>query len=193
MEYILAGLTPLQCLMYLNDIIVFGTAFEDHLRQLECVLTKLAEAGLLLNPSKCHFACEYSGQLVSWDGIPPDLAIVDAVPHTHHQECHWNSPIAGPGYFLLMVCGRLLCHCWALTSNDKKKHKGVPLDTPITTIWCFTDLRGHKDWRRNVTDLCYWYCYCYCISYCTVIYCCMHAQYVCAQMVATLLAWLSAP
>ena len=61
MEYILAGLTPLQCLMCLNDIIMFGTAFEDHLRQLECVLTKLAEAGLLLNPSKCHFACEYSG------------------------------------------------------------------------------------------------------------------------------------
>ena len=68
MECILAGLTPMQCLIYLDDIIVFGTIFEDHLWQLECVLSKLAEAGLRLKPSKCHFACEqvqYLGHLIS--------------------------------------------------------------------------------------------------------------------------------
>ena len=58
MECVLAGLTPMQCLIYLDNIIVFGTTFEDHLQQLECVFSKLAEAGLRAKLSKCHFACQ---------------------------------------------------------------------------------------------------------------------------------------
>lgn len=30
MECVLAGLSPAQCLTYLDDIIVYGTSFEDH-------------------------------------------------------------------------------------------------------------------------------------------------------------------
>lgn len=58
MECVLAEITPMQCLIYLDDIIVFGATFEDHLRQLESMLSKLAEAVLRLKPIKCHFACQ---------------------------------------------------------------------------------------------------------------------------------------
>ena len=82
MECVLAGLTPIQCLSYLDDIIVFGTTFDDHLSHLEHVLTKLGEAGLRLKPSKCHFALpqvQYLGYLISKDGVQPDPSKVEAV------------------------------------------------------------------------------------------------------------------
>ena len=55
-ECVLAGLTGEQCLIYLNDIIVFSSTFEEHLRRLANVFTALREAGLKLKPSKCFFA-----------------------------------------------------------------------------------------------------------------------------------------
>ena len=82
MECVLAGLTPTQCLSYLDDIIVFATTFDDHLSHLEHVLTKLGEAGLRLKPSKCHFALpqvQYLGYLISKDGVQPDPSKVEAV------------------------------------------------------------------------------------------------------------------
>ena len=82
MECVIAGLTPTQCLIYLDGIIVFGTTFEDHLSHLEHVLTKLGEAGLRLKPSKCHFALpqvQYLGYLISKDGVQPDPSKVKAV------------------------------------------------------------------------------------------------------------------
>ena len=82
MECVLAGLSPAQCLIYLDDIIVYGTSFEDHLKHLEMVLTKLGEAGLKLKPSKCHFAqqqVQYLGHLISKDGVAVDPSKVEAV------------------------------------------------------------------------------------------------------------------
>ena len=82
MKCVLAGLTHTQCLIYFDDIIVFGTTFEDHLSHLEQVLTKLGEAGLWLKPSKCHFALpqvQYLGYLISKDGVQPDPSKVEAV------------------------------------------------------------------------------------------------------------------
>ena len=82
MECVLAGLSPAQCLIYLDDIIVHGTSFEDHLKHLEMVLTKLGEAGLKLKPSKCHFAqqqVQYLGHLISKDGVAVDPSKVEAV------------------------------------------------------------------------------------------------------------------
>ena len=82
MECVLAGLTPTQCISYLDDIIVFGTTFDDHLSHLEHVLTKLGEAGLRLKPSKCHFArpqVQYLGYLISKNGVQPHPSKFEAV------------------------------------------------------------------------------------------------------------------
>ena len=37
MELVLKGLTFDRCLVYLDDVIVFGSTFEDAIRNLECV------------------------------------------------------------------------------------------------------------------------------------------------------------
>ena len=40
MEYVLAGLSGARCLVYLDDIIVFSTPFEEHLQRLVSVFDR---------------------------------------------------------------------------------------------------------------------------------------------------------
>jgi len=82
MECVLAGLVGEECLIYLDDIIVFSTSFEEHLSRLTKVFQALQHAGLQLKPTKCHFACKevkYLGHIVSEKGIKPDANKVKAV------------------------------------------------------------------------------------------------------------------
>ena len=46
MELIMAGLSYEVALVYLDDIIIFGRAFEEHLNRLDHVLGQLKDAGL---------------------------------------------------------------------------------------------------------------------------------------------------
>ena len=54
MQHVLSGLHWSICLVYLDDIIVFGKSVEEHLDQLREVLTRLQNAGLIIKPSKCQ-------------------------------------------------------------------------------------------------------------------------------------------
>ena len=75
MECVLAGLTFEQCLIYIDDIIVFSATFPQHLERLRTVFEHLARAGLKLKPKKCHFArseIRYLGHIVSRDGVKAD-------------------------------------------------------------------------------------------------------------------------
>lgn len=80
MSTILAGLPGVQC--YLDDIIVYGKDKTEHDKQLNIVLTKLQNAGLRLNPSKCQFhlpELSYLGHSVSSEGLAPDDRHVKAI------------------------------------------------------------------------------------------------------------------
>ena len=82
MECVLAGLSGEQCLIHLDDIIVFSSSFEDHLVCLTSVLQCVREAGLKLKPIKCHFAMEqvtYLGHVISANVIHPDSSKTAAV------------------------------------------------------------------------------------------------------------------
>ena len=82
MECVLAVLTPMQCLVYLDDIIIFSSSFQEHLEWLSAVLTKLEEAGLCLRLSKCQFArkqVRYLGHIISSEGVTPDPDKIKAV------------------------------------------------------------------------------------------------------------------
>ena len=79
---VLAGLTGEQCLIYLDDIIVFSTTFYEHLRRLTNVFSALRTAGLKLKPSKCFFAqkeVHYLGHVVSATGVSPNPAKTEVV------------------------------------------------------------------------------------------------------------------
>ncbi len=82
MECCLAGLQWEQCMVYLDDVIVFSQTFDLHLQRLTNVFGRFRSNGLKLKPSKCKFAqtkVKYLGHVVSGDGICPDPTKIDTV------------------------------------------------------------------------------------------------------------------
>jgi hypothetical protein len=82
MSVVLEGLLPLRCLVYLDDVLVIGRSFEQHLENLEAVLEAICKAGLKLKPSKCHFAqssVDFLGFTISDSGLAPDSKKVEAI------------------------------------------------------------------------------------------------------------------
>lgn len=58
--------------LYLDDIVVFGKTFEEHFKNLNDVIDRLAQTGLKLKPKKCHFLkrkINFLGHVVSKEGI----------------------------------------------------------------------------------------------------------------------------
>ena len=53
MEFVLAGLQWQTCLVYLDDVIVYGRDFDEHLEWLRDVSHRFRQAGLKLKPSRC--------------------------------------------------------------------------------------------------------------------------------------------
>ena len=75
MENCMGNLHLNQCLIYLDDIIVYSSTLEEHINRLEAVFDKLSSAGLKLKPSKCEFfksEVKYLGHIVSSDGVKTD-------------------------------------------------------------------------------------------------------------------------
>ena len=55
LDCIFAGLSYEMSLLYLDDVIVFGRNFDEHLKQLELIFQRLAENGLIIKGSNCIF------------------------------------------------------------------------------------------------------------------------------------------
>ncbi|VUZ56485.1 unnamed protein product [Hymenolepis diminuta] len=75
MHQVLRDLTPKQCQVYLDDVIVFSHTITDHIARLKAIFTRLREAGLKLNPKKCKFlqtAVTYLGHTISKEGVHTD-------------------------------------------------------------------------------------------------------------------------
>ncbi len=82
MELVMKGLQWKTLLIYLDDLILFSSTFEEHISLLDEVLTRFTKAGLKLKPSKCDLFQEqviFLGHLVTSEGIKPDPAKVEAV------------------------------------------------------------------------------------------------------------------
>ena len=53
MHSLMEGLPGVLCVM--DDILIFGTARQEHNSQLQAVLKRLSSAGITLNSRKCEF------------------------------------------------------------------------------------------------------------------------------------------
>ena len=68
MQICLGNLHLQNCIIYLDDIIIFSMTLKKHLGRLRAVFEKLKEASLKLKPSKCEFfkyKLTYLGHFVS--------------------------------------------------------------------------------------------------------------------------------
>jgi transposase InsO family protein len=75
MAMVLQGLEWEKCLIYLDDILVFSTDFDQHLKDLTLVFDRFRTSNLKLKPSKCQFGkkhLKYLGHIISAEGVQPD-------------------------------------------------------------------------------------------------------------------------
>ena len=69
-------------LLYLDDIVVFSSTFQQHLERLEVVLQRLQHEGLKAKLSKCSFfqqEVRYLGHVISAEGVSTDPSKVEVV------------------------------------------------------------------------------------------------------------------
>jgi len=82
MDCVLCGLSYITCLVYLDDVIVFGQSFEEELSRLDEVISWLRSTKLKLKPSKCSLfqhSVEFLGHVVSAEGIAMQDAKISAI------------------------------------------------------------------------------------------------------------------
>jgi hypothetical protein len=77
------SITPKECLLYMDDIIVPGATFEENLQRLKHTLDRLLSAGLKLKPSKCVFfqtSVKFLGHMVN-----ASFNLLKAISHSSVQ------------------------------------------------------------------------------------------------------------
>ena len=82
MDIVLTGLKWNSCLIYLDDVVVFSSTYDEHLTQLNSVLTAIKEAGLRLKVNKCRFGetkLSMLGHIVEKNRVYPDPEKVRAI------------------------------------------------------------------------------------------------------------------
>ena len=127
MDLVLAGMQYQECLLCLDDVIVFSATFEEHLVWLWSMFDRLADAGLKLKSSKCHLCCQevrYLGHVVSSLVLQPDPNLVSTVqdypvPADVYQL---RSFLSLAGYYRRFICGfsQLAAPLFALLEQGKQ-------------------------------------------------------------------------
>jgi hypothetical protein len=82
MANVMTGLTWRQCLVYLDDLMLYTASFDEHLELLAEVFDQLRRANLYLRPDKCQFVrtkVSYLGHEVSNGKILPDKSKIEAI------------------------------------------------------------------------------------------------------------------
>lgn len=132
-------------LIYLDDIIIFSSTFNEHLERLQIIFDRLREHGLKLKPSKCQFVrkeVNYLGHLVSADGIRTDPEKISRVKEwprpTDRKEVLQFLGFAGYYRRYVKSYSSLAAPLYRLTSGDPRKKKRGTKKSPLpdqTFLW----------------------------------------------------------
>ena len=102
MEQCLGDMNLVECLIYLDDVIVFSTTVEEHLVRLRRAFERIRAHNLKLKPSKCELfrrRLKYVGHIVDEEGIHPDPGLVqdvlDTPPPQNYTEIRQFLGMAG--------------------------------------------------------------------------------------------------
>ena len=90
MDRVLQGLRWSRCLVYLDDIISFGTTFDDSLDNLTLIFERLRSYGLQLKSTKCHLfqsSVPFMGHFVGRNGLECDPKKIEDVKCWPIPDC----------------------------------------------------------------------------------------------------------
>lgn len=82
MNNILKGLINQICLVYMDDIIIFSSSLEEHLKNLKAVFSRIRESNMKIQPDKSEFLrkeVEFLGHIVTPEGIKPNKKKLAAI------------------------------------------------------------------------------------------------------------------
>ena len=82
MESVLQNLQWSSCLIYLDDVVIFGHNERELIERMDEVFSRLHAAGLKLKPQKCHLFArrtDYLGHVISAEGVFVSSEKVSAV------------------------------------------------------------------------------------------------------------------
>ena len=71
-----------KCVIYLDDILIYGRTINEHNERLRLVLNKIRQSGVKLSPTKCAFlrnSIKYLGHIISERGVETDPDKITAV------------------------------------------------------------------------------------------------------------------
>ncbi|KRY47195.1 Retrovirus-related Pol polyprotein from transposon 17.6 [Trichinella britovi] len=88
MDLTLTGLKWKKCLVYLDDIVIFGRTFQEHLNNLAEILQRIRQSGLKLKPAKCRLCAKeipFLGHIVYRDGVRTN-------PSKTEKVASWPTP-----------------------------------------------------------------------------------------------------
>jgi hypothetical protein len=80
----------IKCLVYLDDIVIFGETLQVHNEKLREVLGRMRKHNLKLQPDKCEFLRKevtFLGHVMTKDGVKPDEKKVEAVRNFPVPTC----------------------------------------------------------------------------------------------------------
>lgn len=75
MRAVMTGLQGICCMIFLDDVIIFGYDLEDHMSRIRTVFDRFMNNNLKMQPEKCTFLRKevgYLGHLITSEGIKPD-------------------------------------------------------------------------------------------------------------------------
>jgi transposase InsO family protein len=155
MHTVLRNENWVKCLIYLDDVLIFGKNIEEHDARLRSVLQKIREAGLKLSPEKCHLfqkEVAYLGHIVSSKGIQTSREKIEKVNNfrspSNGDELRSFLGLCGyyrryiKDYALIVAPLEKLC----LTTWTKKVKKNNQLKTPWNWTGMHEDIFKHLKW-----------------------------------------------
>ncbi len=90
METVLQGLHWKKCLVYLDDIVIFGRTSQELLHRMDDVFDRLFRAGLKIKPRKCRLfrrETEFLGHVISGEGVKVNPDKITAIKDWPVPEC----------------------------------------------------------------------------------------------------------
>lgn len=153
-------------IVYLDDVLVFGSTFEETLERLDMVLHRLHEFGLKIKPEKCHLMkreVKYLGHIVSEAGIstdPDKIAAVQSwkIPET---ETQLRSFLGLASYYRRFIQGfasiarplhALLGPTKKQMTKKKKKQPKTHDSRPFQDKWTDECTAAFKEMKRCLTS-----------------------------------------
>ena len=135
MQNCLGELNLTYCLIYLDDVIVFFDAPEEHLQRMHVVFDRLREHGLKLKPSKCKvFKLEinYLAHHVSQKGVLPSKKNLESIaqcpPPDMYTKVKSFVGLVGHHRHFIKGFAKIAAPLYDLTSGNNKDKKSEHVD-----------------------------------------------------------------